>query len=109
MEFDRSLLQAVRKKMKRMVTEDTVEGYLVQRVQALGGQCPKLMFLPGWPDRLVLLPGGILAFVETKRPHGGRDEPLQPRVQRMLRKLGFAVYKANTKSAIDKLLEEITC
>lgn len=109
MVFDRSLLKAVRKKMRRLVTEDTVEGHLVRSVQALGGQCPKLMFLPGWPDRLVLLPGGIIAFIETKRPIGGKDEPLQPLVQRTLRKLGFLVYKAHTKKLIDDILEELTC
>lgn len=106
--IDGKILASVRKRLRRAVKEDTVEGYLVGRVDALGGVAAKLMFLPGWPDRLVLLPGGIIAFVECKRPHGGRDEPLQPRVQQMLRRLGFLVYKANTKAKVDTLLEEIT-
>lgn len=100
------LLAAVRSKLRKKVTEDTIEGHLVKRVQGLGGVAVKLMMLPGWPDRLVLLPGAVIMFVELKRPHGGKDEPRQPRVQRMLRGLGFTVLKLNTKEAVDAALEK---
>ncbi len=96
--------RAVRSSLKKATTEDTVEDYLVARVQAMHGVAVKLMFLPGWPDRLVLLPGGHAMFVELKRPHGGRDEPLQPAVQRMLKRLGFAVFKVSTKPQVDAVL-----
>lgn len=102
----KKLRAAVRAKLNRAKTEDTVEGYLVRCVKALGGVAVKLRYLPGWPDRMVLLPGGILLFIETKRPHGGKDEPLQPHVQRVLRKLGFIVLKLNTKAAVDAALEK---
>lgn len=101
------LRAAVRGKLRKVqATEDTVEAVLVARVRALGGVATKLMLLPGWPDRLVLLPGGRVLFVELKRPHGGKDEPLQPRVQRMLRGLGFRVEKLHTKEAVLALLNE---
>ena len=105
MHFDvEKVRKAVRASLKRATTEDTVEDYLVKKVQDNGGVAPKLLFLTGWPDRLVLLPGGVAVFVELKRPTGGKDEPLQPRVQRMLRKLGFRVEKLHTKQQIDELL-----
>jgi hypothetical protein len=44
----------------------------------------------GWPDRLVLLPGGRAAFVELKRP-GGAARKLQLHVHARLRALGFEV------------------
>jgi hypothetical protein len=103
--IDGKILASVRKKLRRAAREDTVEGYLVERVAALGGVAAKLMLLTGWPDRLVLLPGGIIAFVECKRPHGGRDEPMQPRVQKMLGDLGFNVHKIKSKPEVDALLE----
>lgn len=102
--YDSEVLQAVRRKLRRATTEDTVEGHLVRQVKALGGVAAKLQLLPGWPDRLVLLPGAVVLFVETKRPHGGKDEPRQPRVQGMLRSLGFTVLKLNSKDAVDAAL-----
>lgn len=97
--------RAVRASLRKAITEDTLEDYLVSQVQARKGLAVKLMFLPGWPDRMVLLPGGRVMFVELKRPHGGRDEPLQPAVQKMLRNLGFVVLKLNTKEQVNKWLE----
>lgn len=44
-----------------------------------GGLCLKWV-CPGWtgvPDRLVLLPGGRIIFVELKRPKGGKFSEMQ--------------------------------
>ena len=53
--------------------EREVEAYLRTRVEQAGGICVK--FLPdlvtGMPDRVVLLPGGVVVWVETKKPKGG--------------------------------------
>jgi hypothetical protein len=48
--------------------EKTLERKLVERVKAMGGIAPKLVSpgFSGMPDRLVLLPGGKMAFVEVK-------------------------------------------
>ena len=43
------------------------------------------------PDRLVLLPDGVIAFVELKAP-GKAPRPLQLARHRLLRSLGFRVY-----------------
>ncbi len=44
-----------------------------------------------WPDRLVLMPGGVFAFIEFKRP-GGRLSEGQKIQFSELRELGFEVY-----------------
>ena len=48
--------------------EKQVEQYLVKQVKTLGGLSLKLTSLIGIPDRLVLLPGSRLVFIELKRP-----------------------------------------
>ena len=48
--------------------EKTIEAKLVQAVRTKGGLAPKFTSpgLDGVPDRLVLLPGGRIAFIELK-------------------------------------------
>lgn len=90
----------------KLTTEDTIEGYLQDRVKALTGTCIKLpsMWYPGIPDRLVLLPGGRMLFVELKRPVGGKFEPRQPLWLRKLARLGFPVFVCHTKESVDEAL-----
>jgi hypothetical protein len=83
-----------------------VERHLLKRVKAMRGHCMKIRFILGWPDRLVLLPGGVLVFFELKRPVGGVFEPLQLRIHQKLRDLGFRVFVCHTKDAIDQQLKE---
>ena len=45
----------------------------------------------GVPDRLILLPGEIVRFVETKRP-GEKERARQEYVHSLLRRMGFTVY-----------------
>ena len=50
--------------------ETKIEAKLIQAVRLRGGICPKLV-CPGYsgmPDRIALLPGGKLAFIEVKAP-----------------------------------------
>lgn len=56
------------------VLEKEIESKLVKLVKQTGGLCLKWV-CPGWagvPDRIVLLPGGRVIFVELKRPKGGK-------------------------------------
>lgn len=71
--------------------EATVEDALYGGVEALGGLCIKLnpLWNIGIPDRLVLLPGGRVIFVELKKPDGrlhGKQRKWWPRT---LARLGF--------------------
>jgi VRR-NUC domain len=72
--------------------ESAIENYLVTGVEALGGECPKWAS-PGRigpPDRIVLMPGAKIVFIELKAP-GGVLKPWQVRYHEMLRELGFRV------------------
>ena len=75
-----------------MITlEKDIETKLVETVKRHGGKCLKWV-CPGWsgvPDRIVLMPGARVVFVETKRPKGGRLSKLQKWWQRELGHLGF--------------------
>ena len=87
--------------------EKAVEDYLVKRVVACGGECYKLTPPPkGIQDRLVLLPDGFIAFVETKRPSGGKTAELQIfRAERTLA-LKQRHYQINTLAGVDALIQE---
>lgn len=73
------------------ILEKEIEKKLRQQVEAIGGKCLKWV-CPGWrgvPDRLVLLPGGRIHFVETKRPKDGELSAMQKKWRRWLTALGF--------------------
>lgn len=73
------------------VLEKEIEAKLVKMVKQTGGWCLKWV-CPGWsgvPDRIVLLPGAKVIFVETKRPKGGRVSRLQEKWGEILTGLGF--------------------
>ena len=75
--------------------EKDIEQHLRDGVRALGGLCLKFV-TPGFtgvPDRIILLKGGVVAFVETKR-HGQRERQRQAFVQRILQRLGFPVFSS---------------
>lgn len=89
--------------------EKETEQKLVKAVKASGGIAPKLVSpgFDGMPDRLILLPGGIIAFAELKAP-GKKPRPLQVARHRLLRKLGFEVYVIDDPEQITEMLETIT-
>lgn len=74
--------------------ENAIEKKLRARVKAHGGRCLKWVSPgeAGVPDRIVLLPGGRIVFVETKRPKGGKLSPLQNYWGRTLKGLGFETW-----------------
>lgn len=74
--------------------EKEIEKKLRDAVKMRGGRCLKWV-CPGWsgvPDRIVLLPGARIYFVETKRPEGGRLSKLQDKWREWLTDLGFEVW-----------------
>lgn len=88
--------------------ERTIEQRLVEAVRKAGGLCPKFVS-PGWdgvPDRIVLLPGGKMGFVELKAP-GQKLRPLQRRRREQLERLGFRVFVIDGVEQIGGVLHEI--
>ncbi|MBK5145872.1 VRR-NUC domain-containing protein [Budviciaceae bacterium BWR-B9] len=72
--------------------ESTIENHLVKQVKAAGGIAYKFIS-PGRrsvPDRIVILPGGRVVFVECKAP-GQKPRPEQEREHKRLRSLGVRV------------------
>ena len=88
--------------------EKEVEQYLRRRVEQAGGRCVKFVpdYSRGWPDRLVLLPSGVLVWVELKRPKGGRVAGAQRVAHEELRRLGQTVVIVKNKEEVDELLED---
>ena len=88
--------------------ESAVEKHLSVEAKKRGGMSVKFVSpgLDGVPDRLVLLPGGKLAFVELKAP-GKKMRPLQIHRAKQLTALGFRVYCADRREMIGGILDEI--
>lgn len=86
--------------------EKVVEQCLVKAVKARGGMCPKLVSpgTDGMPDRMVLLPGGRIHFVEVKAP-GKKARPLQARRHEQLQELGFRVSVLDDPEQIPTLFD----
>ena len=90
--------------------ESEVEKYLREQVEKVGGKCVKFIpdFSRGFPDRLVILPHGVLVWVETKRPVGGHVDPAQNVQHTILRRLGQRVEVVWTKEEVDSLVRGLT-
>ena len=88
--------------------EKIIEKKLVDAVKAMGGLALKFVSpgFDGMPDRILLLPGGKIAFVEVKAP-GRKPRPLQLVRHAMLRRLGFQVFVLDDEAMIGKILEEV--
>ena len=85
--------------------EKEIEKKLTDMVKSHGGLCLKWV-CPGWsgvPDRILLLPGGRVIFVETKRPKGGKVSELQKWWSKKLTALGFYAFFVYTYQDIDTL------
>lgn len=92
-----------------MQSEKQTERYLCRMVKALGGECYKWVSpgCSGVPDRIVILPGGRVVFVELKS-EGRTSTGQQKRRQAELRSLGCAVYAdIDTKEKVREMLDEI--
>ena len=83
--------------------ESKIEKYLAQRVKAIGGLCWKFTSpnLRGVPDRVVILPNGLLVWVELKAP-GKVPEPHQVRRHKELWQRGQRVIVIDSIEGVDK-------
>lgn len=80
--------------------ENEVERHYKKLVEDAGGMFMKLNSVThsGVPDRIVLLPNGIIYFVEFKAP-GKKPRALQQHVINQMRKLGQDVRVIDRKVA----------
>lgn len=58
------------------------------------------------PDRLVVLPGGKIAFVELKAP-GKQPTPLQQKKMQELKSLGAFCTWTDSRKGVDQILKEL--
>ena len=91
-----------------VVRERTVEQHLVKGLEQIGVRCVK--FIPdlqrGMPDRIILLPGSRVIWVELKTETGCLSE-IQLVRHRELRLADQIVKVVWTIAEADKLIEEI--
>lgn len=88
--------------------EKEVERKLREEVKKKGGLALKFVSpgMSGVPDRIILLPGGQICFVELKAP-GKKPRPLQLSRHAMLRRLGFEVFVVDSFEGIEEVLHEM--
>lgn len=84
--------------------ESVVEARLVRRVREAGGVAYKFTSPArrSVPDRLCVLPEGVMFFVECKRP-GEKPTEAQAREHARLRALGHVVHVVDSPAAVDRL------
>lgn len=84
--------------------EAGTERKIVSAIKSKGGLCLKWVSpgFTGVPDRIAVLPGGRVLFIEVKRPdHKGRLAERQKRVGDLLRMLGCTVITAESLEDLD--------
>lgn len=88
-------------------SEKVLEAKLGTLLKREGGWSIKLsaMHLIGIPDRLCLLPGGKMFFVEMKTT-GEKPTKIQRHVHRRLREMGFDVEVLDTTEKIIKTIKK---
>lgn len=86
--------------------ESVIENYLRMEVKKMKGLAIKLnsMSMSGLPDRMILLPNGIMFFAELKST-GQKPRLLQLATHRILQNLGFEVYVIDTKEKVKEVLQ----
>lgn len=86
--------------------ETTVERFFVNEIHKNGGLALKLTSpsMAGLPDRMALLPGGRIYFVELKAT-GRKARPLQKVAHNRLEGLGFSVSVLDSKEGVKEWLE----
>lgn len=94
---------------KNNIRERDIEKYLRDEIRKAGGRAYKFVSPGnnGVPDRIVILPGGKIIFVELKAP-GNKPTALQAAQITKLKALGCSVYVIDSKPGVDGLVQEVT-
>ena len=94
--------------MKPKESEKTLEARLVREIEARGGMALKYtsQFHRGIPDRICLIPPGILTFVELKST-GQKPTKLQEHAMEKLTSLGFDCLVIDTTEKLEEYLGHV--
>ncbi len=79
-------MQVLERIIERNAIRKIKRAYPQMQVRKLNG-----LGFRGWPDRLFILPGGVVVFIEFKRV-GGKLTRLQGQIIRELKELGQRVF-----------------
>lgn len=87
------------------MNEKLIERKLREEVRRRGGLALKFAspYHRGMPDRVVLMPGGRVAFAEIKTT-GMRPTPLQEVAIEKLRQLGFVAVVVDSQKGLDEFM-----
>lgn len=88
--------------------EKQVEETLTREARLRGGDALKFISpgLAGVPDRIVILPGGVVCFVEVKRP-GERPRWVQQVILRRLCRMGARTATVDNARSACRLVERL--
>lgn len=94
--------------MKPKESEKTLEARLVREIEARGGMALKYtsQFHRGIPDRICLMPYGLVYFAEMKST-GQKPTKLQEHAIKEIRALGFDCYVIDSTETLEGLLARI--
>ena len=90
-----------------MSKEKFLERSLYNNVKLLGGWAVKFwpVTLVGFPDRIILLPGASVKFVELKTT-GKKPTPKQTLMMEKLKRLGFDVRVIDSEEKLNQLIND---
>ena len=90
------------------VSEKAIERYLVERCREHGLPCLKYSNpnCVGYPDRLIVLPGGMVLWVALKSK-GRKPSKIQLARMDELTDLGHSAVVIDNKAAVDELINTI--
>lgn len=87
--------------------ESKIERHLRIQVKRAGGECVKIAKVKNFPDRVVLMPGAAMCFVELKAP-GKKPTTGQARCHAKLWKMGFPVAIIDSKELADSFVRSFS-
>lgn len=88
------------------IREVRVEKKLREAAERVGGKAYKFVSpgVLGVPDRIVVIPGGLVCFVEVKAP-GEKPRPSQRHVLRQLYRIGASVATVDNETTAGRLID----
>lgn len=88
--------------------EQKIERRLKKEIELIGGKALKFVSpgVSGVPDRIVLLPGGKVIFIELKAP-GKNLSPIQAFRRKEFNKLGFDTRVIDSIESVISFIKEV--